>query len=344
MNQPMAIRGIGIVGGFGAGKQSALQAIRQGTAPNSTMCIETNLGAIDYPVYRADAEPLKDFIPPAKLRRINPYSRIATLAACLALQDAGIEIPCSSLNLAVIVASGYGASSTTFQFLDDVIMQGDELASPTQFSNSVHSSAASHITILLQIQGPTLTVTQFEMSTVAAFLNAQLWLSEKRVDAVLLGGVDEINPVLLYCYHRFWPDTIPVKMKPLEYEYQTAIPGEGAAFLLLTRKEGSTAPYGYISNVSWQNTNNFTLPNDIGLVIPGADGHRACGLRYRRLLSDISQNRIQIFSQLVGSMPCGQMMDIAMASIAAQTDLIPHSFCSLKTDADDNIAVICHDK
>jgi 3-oxoacyl-[acyl-carrier-protein] synthase II len=204
MTFPLAIQGIGIVGGFGFGNEAALQTIGNGSGPNASMQVQTQDGPVDYPVYTADPAPRKGFIAPKKLRRINKYSRLATLAACLALQDAGLDISSQHSNIAVIVASGYGASSTTFKFLDDLVLEGDEFASPTQFSNSVHSSAASHITILLQIQGPCLTVTQFEMSPVAALLNAQTWLREKCVDAVLLGGVDEINPVLLYCYQNLW--------------------------------------------------------------------------------------------------------------------------------------------
>ena len=154
MTFPLAIRGLGIVAGFGCGNEVALQAIENGSGPNESMQVQTQDGLFDYPVYTADPTPLKGFISPKKLRRVNKYSKIATLAAYLALQDAGFDTPQHHSNMAVIVASGYGASNTRFKFLDDIIQEGDEFASPTQFSNSVHSSAASHITILLQIHNP----------------------------------------------------------------------------------------------------------------------------------------------------------------------------------------------
>ena len=339
---PLAIRGIGVAGGFGAGNEAALRAIEQQTGPNATMQVETPHGPLDYPVYRADTALLREFINPAKLRRINAYSRLAAIAACLAIKDAGYNASAPLSNMAVIVASGYGASATTFQFLDDVILQGDQFASPIQFSNSVHSSAASHITILLQIQGPCLTVTQFEMSTIAALMNAQTWLSEKRVDAVLLGGVDEINPVLLYRYHRFWSDQVPVKMEPLNYNLQTAIPGEGAAFMVLTRDEGQPPSYGYLDQISWLNVSTFTPPQDT-MIISGADGHRACGQHYQRMLRGVPQDRVKTFSQIVGSMPCGQIFDITLAAIAARKGLLPHRFCSLKTDLDQNAGLVYYE-
>jgi len=337
----MAIRGIGLAGGFGSGTEAALNALRGGGRPNDVLSFQTSMGQINYPVYSADPGPLKDFVPARKLRRINKYSRLAALAACLAIQDAGKNIPCMCSDVGVIVASGYGASSTTFAFLDDIILEGDSFASPTQFSNSVHSSAASNITILLQIKGPGLTVTQFEMSTIAALLNAQVWLQEKKVDTVLLGGVDQINQVLLYCYHSFWPNEIPNEIMPLNYDLQTAIPGEGAAFMVLTRDEGEVPPYGYVDSVSWRSTDDYTVPDDI-FLISGSDGHRACGLQHRKLFRTVDPARIKSLSTIYGSMPCGQMFDLAMACLAARHELLPGSFCSIKLDAQNNIGVIHH--
>jgi 3-oxoacyl-[acyl-carrier-protein] synthase II len=337
----MAIRGIGLVGGFGSGTEAALNALRDGAIPNDVLSIQTSTGDINYPVYQADPGPLKDFVPSGKLRRIKKYSRLAALAACLALQDAGRNIPCKCSDMAVIIASGYGASSTTFAFLDDVILEGDSFASPTLFSNSVHSSATSNVTILLEIRGPSLTVTQFEMSTVAALLNAQIWLEEKKVDSVLLGGVDQINKVLLYCYHSFWGGEIPHEIMPLHYDLQTAIPGEGAAFMVLTKDEGQDPPYGYIDKVSWETLSKCTIPEDI-LIVPGSDGHRTCGLQYRKLLKGVDPANIKTFSQIYGSMPCGQMFDLALASIAQKHGLIPNSYRSIKLDAKGNLGIVHH--
>jgi 3-oxoacyl-[acyl-carrier-protein] synthase II len=337
----MAIRGVSLAGGFGCGTDTALKALRDGGRPNDVLSFQTSTGQIDYPVYLADPEPLKDFISSRKLRRINKYSRLAALAACLALEDAGRNIPCQCSDTAVIVASGYGASSTTFAFLDDIIKEGDRFASPTQFSNSVHSSAASNVTILLQIKGPCLTVTQFEMSTIAALMNAQVWLTEKKVNSVLLGGVDQINQVLLYCYHSFWPGEIPQEIMPFSYDSQTAIPGEGAAFMVLTRDEGEVPPYGYIDTVSWENSEDYNVPNDV-MLISGSDGHRACGLQYRKLFRSVDPDRIKSFSKIYGSMPCGQIFDLALTSLAARHKLIPSSCCSIKLDASNNIGVIHH--
>jgi len=339
----MAIRGIGLVGGFGCGNQAALSALRDGGRPNDVLSFQASKGKINYPVYLADPEPLRGLISPRKLRRINKYSQLAALAACLALQDAGRDIPCRGSDTAVIVASGYGASSTTFAFLNDIIKEGDRFASPTHFSNSIHSAAASNVTILLQIKGPCLTVTQFEMSTIAALLNAQVWLTGKRVDTVLLGGVDQINQVLLYCYHSLWPSEIPQEIAPFSYDRQTAIPGEGAAFMVLTRDDGDAPPYGYVDTVSWESSDNYTVPDDV-MLISGSNGHQACGLQYRKLFRSVDPSRVNSFSMIYGSMPCSQMFDLALTSLAARSKLDPGPSCLIKVDANNNIGIIHHNQ
>ena len=93
--------------------------------------------------------------------------------------------------LGVIIASGYGALKTTFAFLDSYLDFGYACSSPTHFSNSVHNAAAAHVSMQLQATAPSLTVSQFEMSTASALLTAAQWLAERRVERVLLGAVDE---------------------------------------------------------------------------------------------------------------------------------------------------------
>ena len=130
-------------------------------------------------------------------------------------------------------------------------------------------------------------------------------------------------------------------MKPLNYELQTAIPGQGAAFMVLTRDEGPAPPYGYIDTASWENSTVYTIAKDT-FVVPGCDGHRTCGLKYQKLLHGTDSANIKTFSQIYGSMPSGQMFDLALASVAARYDLIPKSYCSIKLDAESNLGVIHH--
>jgi 3-oxoacyl-[acyl-carrier-protein] synthase II len=108
-----------------------------------------------YPSYIADTSCLTDFVPKRELRRIDHFSQLALAGAFLALKDAGID-RLESKSTGLVICSGYGSSRTTFSFLDSIIENGDDCASPTLFSNSVHNSAAGHISILLTLSGPSL--------------------------------------------------------------------------------------------------------------------------------------------------------------------------------------------
>jgi hypothetical protein len=65
-------------------------------------------------------------------------------------------------------------------------------------------------------------------------------------------------------------------------------------------------------------------------------------LQYRKLLKGIDPVNIKTFSQIYGSMPSGQMFDLALASIAQRHGLIPNSFCSIKLDAKGNLGIVHH--
>lgn len=201
--KPVAIQGIGAVGGFGCGVEALAAALTAGGGKPAVAAFEAEGATHRLPAYLADPARLTDFLPARATRRVDRFSRLALLGAHLALEDAGLPAFAPG-RLGVVVCSGYGAAETTFRFLDSILDDGDACASPTRFSNSVHNAAAAHLSILMQITGPSLTVSQFELSFASGLLTATQWLAEGRVDAVLCGGVDEFGGVLGYCWERFF--------------------------------------------------------------------------------------------------------------------------------------------
>ena len=223
----ISINGIGVVGGFGCGVSDLVESLKSGTNPE--------LSSSEYfPVYTADTSYLKTVVPKRSLRRIDHFSQLALTGAYLAVNDAGLD-SLDKHSTGLIVCSGYGSAKTTFSFLDSIIDYGDACASPTLFSNSVHNAAAGHISILLGLEGPCSTVSQFEMSVPSGLLSAIQWLKEERVKQVLFGAVDETCDVLKYCYRRYFGEDRDSPMTPLTADKQSAIPGEGAVFFLLSK-------------------------------------------------------------------------------------------------------------
>ncbi len=302
------INGIGVVGGFGSGVSDLVTCLEKSTTPLKAQ------GPVYGPAYLADTSYLETFVPKKSLRRIDHFSQMAILGAYLALQDAGIY-SLSGKHTGLVVCSGYGASRTTFSFLDSIIDNGDVCASPTLFSNSVHNSAAGHISIILQLEGPCLTVSQFEMSVHSALLSACRWLQEDRVDLVLFGAVDEYCDVLDYCWQRFFGRNLDGIMTPLSPDRQSAIPGEGSAFFLLSSNKVDSSRYGSILDV---HVGNF---KDKGILFPeqtifilGADGHKRCDRIYNNFMPQGSE--AACYSPLYGSLPIGVAFDIAIAALS----------------------------
>ncbi len=308
----VAIQGIGPLGGFGCGIAELGRMMEQGIAPTAQLPAPESV----LPAFLAQTEALVDYVPKRALRRVDHFSRMALLGAHMALADAD-RLDIDRERLGVVVATGYGASRTTFSFLDSVINDGDACASPTHFSNSVHNAAAANVSMLLKATGPSLTVSQFEMSVPSALLTARQWLREDRVDAVLFGGVDEYCEVLGYCWQRYFGDEPPQQsVRPLDFAAQTAVPGEGGAFFLLTREaEDDDRGYALIEDVAVGNNAGepIALPPEAVLIL-GVDGHRRCSAPYRRSLPP--DNPAVSYAELYGSTPTASALDLAVGALA----------------------------
>jgi 3-oxoacyl-[acyl-carrier-protein] synthase II len=319
----IAIQGIGVVGGFGSGIEALETGLITKKCRTQSVSIKTAQGPREMPAFLADTTKLEDFISKKALRRVDHFSKMALLGSFLALQDAE-QLEGDRQRTGLIVATGYGACRTTFAFLDSFFDSGDQFSSPIHFSNSVHNAAGGNISMVLGITGPGLTVSQFEMSVPSALLTAGIWLEQGRVDSVLLGGVDEYSELLGYCWHRFFGNTEwgVQDMKPTAFHFQSAVPGEGAAFFLLTRaQEGSPSPYGFIRGVDMGRYDRgpLEMPEET-LFFIGADGHKQCGSFYKRLLPE--QASTACYTPLYGSLPVGPAFDLAIAALSLKNKRI----------------------
>lgn len=326
MSERIAVCGMGMLGGFGAGKEAALCALHVGNGPNGKVSVKQDDGEKMLPAYLAETALLEKYLDKRQLRRVNRYAKMALLGACMALEDAGCRVPLESDRFGVVVASGYGALTTTFDFLDSMIEDGDALASPLLFSNSVHSSAAAHITLLFKISGPCLTVSQFEMSGITALMTAQQWLAMGIVDSVLVGAVEEVHSVMSYCHDQLFGHGVAA-ISPGNYDSQTAVMGEGSCFLLLRRASDGEPVQAYLEDAEWKDIDRLEKHPNTTWVL-GADGHLCCAKHYRKVPEGIS------FAPRYGSLPSGQIFDVAFSVLAAQSGMIAGPIRSVKIDKD----------
>jgi len=275
--RPLAVLGLGVAGAFGSGAAALERALAgEAPAPAAVRLRGAGQGEVRQ-AYLVDLAPLERFVPKRALRRLDRFSRLAQLGGRLCLEDAGLG-PEAAADFGLVLATGYGATATTFSFLDSCIDDGDALASPTHFSNSVHNAAAAHLAILLGIRGPSCTVSQFGHSFAMALATARGWLQEGRVSRVLLGAVDEVCDVLAYCHGRLGAP-------------EASLPGEGAAFFLLGEQDagaGRGAAFGRAG----------LMPESFAPPAAEARIEAVCGSG---------------LAGLYGSMPTGQALDAAAA-------------------------------
>ncbi|MEW6186962.1 MAG: beta-ketoacyl synthase N-terminal-like domain-containing protein, partial [Thermodesulfobacteriota bacterium] len=149
----IAIQGLGAVGGFGCGHLALQSALEKGRSPLQSVSIRTAQGVSERPAFLADTAGLEKYVNKKSLRRIDHYAKLALLGAYLTLDDAGQLETNPRPGMGSIIASGYGATRTTFAFLDSFLDNGDKFSSPTHFSSSVHNAAVAYVTMFLGLTG-----------------------------------------------------------------------------------------------------------------------------------------------------------------------------------------------
>ena len=162
---------------------------------------------------------IEDFFEGKQLRRMDNFTKLVLLAAAKTLNEIEVSFKEEKEDIGLIIASGRGPVKQTCNFMDSIINDGDELASPLAFSASVHNSLETAVTNLLNLRGPCLTLSQGGGTFASAISTAKSWLLSQRCKTVLLGVADEIHPVIYK-----------------EYEHKIFHP-ECAAFFLLSLEE-----------------------------------------------------------------------------------------------------------
>ena len=304
----MKISGIGVICSQGLGVAAFEQALKRGWQ-NPAKTAAHWLGGEKAPAYLVTFDALPDKALLKKIRRSDALSKMSVLAASDALVNSGME-NIAEKKLGIIVATAFGPHMTTFNFLDDILDHGDAAVSPTTFSNSVHNAAASYIAMSLDIKGPTLTITQFRFSFQSALQLAQAWLDQGRCDYVLAGAVDQYSDVLGYISDHKLTTAKDGKIRPFTFNPTCQVPGEGAAFFLLSNeREGN----GYCS-VNAVHTNDDPGPGKpVDINIIDADGMLPDESAYLAALS--SDIPTAAYSPLFGSMMIGSAFNAAAGAL-----------------------------
>lgn len=178
----LSVAGTGLVHSIGG--KDALAAIQQGQAP-----------AISAP----DISSLAVLLSGVSLRRIPRYARMALLACVQALDAAGWRQKEVLHRTALVFGTAYSSSQMSMDFMDSILDNGPHLSSPTAFSHAVNNMGAGLLSLLLGIEGPCFTISQFELSFAGAVSTAAALLGAGRAERVLLCAVDETDSRFSRC-------------------------------------------------------------------------------------------------------------------------------------------------
>jgi len=305
------VTGMGTVSAAGLGKARLLAALRSGTPTMAHIDRSDGMHHRTSARLAACVEPeaLRGAAAPTDARRMSNPSRFALLAACEALEDAGLPIPTEpDGERAVVVATAFGHTAFTQQMFDQILDLGPTLASPMLFSESVANAAAARVALATRAAGPNLTLAQGEAGPLLAVARGLAEIEAGRARTVLAGAADEMNPLVHAILDRFRAlararGDQPERARPFERRRNGFLAAEGASLLLLESEAAATArgatPIARILGAwsafdpsappsGWGNgvdrlaarlrrglTRFGRSPGDVDAIISGASGSRA---------------------------------------------------------------------
>lgn len=235
----VAVTGCGIVSPGAVGYEQFVSMLRGGESAIAPIEEFSQLGYRSRAGGRVTDFQAKDFIKPAKLRRLNRLSRFGLAAASMAISSARLELP-EEQPVGVALGTSFGPVETSVNYMEEYLEKGPSLAPPQLFAESVANAPGSHIAIEWSLKGFNVTFTQRETSALTAAGYAALRVASGAVHHALIGGVEEINDVLygvldsMGALARSRSEGNEL-VRPFDARRNGLLPGEGGAVLVLER-------------------------------------------------------------------------------------------------------------
>ncbi|WP_298268478.1 beta-ketoacyl synthase N-terminal-like domain-containing protein [Geobacter sp.] len=260
-NLDIAVTGLAAISAAGVGTAPLRAAVASGTSCLAPVPEEI-LGESGHRWGKADAFRVADFIPPLKARKFDRCSLLATVAAGMALSDAGIDPKGTDASrIGIALGCGFGGIANSVELLSGYFTRGVEGLVPMLFPNTVPNAPASNASIEHGLKGPNVTQVQRFCSAEAAFQMACRFLEEGRADVMLTGGVDELNAPMMQGFHA---------MGQLRRHARGF--GEGSGILVLERRRDALRRGATVRGT-------VTAIRTAGFIPPGAEAAGRTRLR-----------------------------------------------------------------
>ncbi len=179
LNKDIIVTGIGMIGDFGVGKDD----------------FKEFLAAKKPKIKLADIN-FDDYIDTGNLRRADPTSLLASVAAKLAVCDANLNFyNAPAERRGIVLGTMHGALGFTEDYHKDLVLGNPKMVSPLLFSNSVLNVMASYISTIFNIKGFSTTIVGHNSVFSSIKCAVDLLLADI-VDVCIVGGVDVYREIL----------------------------------------------------------------------------------------------------------------------------------------------------
>lgn len=193
------------------------------------------------------------------LKFLNASSKYLMAATTLALQDA--QLSSESVNaedLGIVVGCNYTGLAASMEYDQTAITDGPRYVSPMQAPNTLANAPASHLAIRMQAKACNTTISTGSCAGLDAVGYAMDLLKRNRAQYVIVGGVEELNPSVMWYLKESGqiPQSVGGEQGIPYAPYSVGIlPSEGAASVILERKSSAISrgrePLAEL--VSWEN-------------------------------------------------------------------------------------------
>jgi len=288
----IAISGIGVVSPLGIGATAFWRSLEAGTSEVAPITRfdpgprPPRLGALvpDFPV--------REFLPPALVRRMDRLSQMIGVAAVLAVAGGGCRAKDETAeDCGVVVGSALGNLGEAAQFLDRLFTKGPGLVNPMLFPNLVMNAAASQVAMALAWRGPNLTVSCGEISGEAALETGIDLIRRGRSRAVVVAAGEELPEVLFRALKELRVLSPRGRgaegSRPFDVGANGPVLAEGASALVVETLESATRRGARIHAVV-ERVERFQLSVRNPHVWPALDSLRAATLPLQSANADVA--------------------------------------------------------
>jgi len=239
---PRAITGYGLASPLGIGREAFVEAMRTAgplePAPGRKL---TTVDLTKYPNARAFEVPSFEpqrYLGDKGLRTLDRLTKLAVVAARLALADAGIKrdnkfVALSEERVGIVCSNAYGSLEAITELNRVAKLEDPRYINPAVFPNTVANSASGYVSIWEGLRALNVAVSDGNCGALDAVACADIHLSQNRADAMLVGGAEAMHEALFLAFSLLGTLDHPDHVRQVGHLSLS----EGAAFLVVEREK-----------------------------------------------------------------------------------------------------------